>query len=72
MAAITIQTIPSFYTKLSEESLFTSSNTFEECIVCKDYGIAHHEDKTCYLPVCKYQIILLGNVKELLKKLDTF
>ena len=72
MAAIMLQTIPSFYTKLSERSLFISTNTYEKYIICKDYCIAHHDDKTCFLPACKYHIVLLGNVQELLKKLDTF
>ena len=40
-------------------------------VVCKDYCVAHHNDKTCFLPACNYQILLLGNVEELLKKLDT-
>ena len=71
MAAIMLQTKPTFYTKLSEKSLFISANTYEEYIVCKDYCIAHHDDKTCFLPSYKYQILLLGNVEELLKKLDT-
>ena len=72
MAAIMLQTIPSFYTKLSEKSLFICANTYEKYIVCKDYCVAHHDDKTCFLPSCKYHILLLGNVEELLKKLDTF
>ena len=72
MAAIKLQTIPSFYTKLSEKSLFISANTYQKYIVCKDYCIAHQDDKTCFLPSCKYSILLLGNVQELLKKLDTF
>ena len=72
MAAIKLQSIPSFYTKFSEKSLFISASTFEKYIVCKDNCIAHHDDKTCFLPACKYHIKLLGNVKELLKKLDTF
>ena len=72
MAAIMLQTIPSFYAKISEKSLFISATTYEKYIVCKDYCIAHHDDKTCFLPSCKYHIILLGNVQELLKKLDTF
>ena len=72
MAAIMLQTISSFYTKFSEKGLFFSENTFEKFIVCKDYCIAHHNDKTCFLPACKYRITLLGNVEELLKKLDTF
>ena len=72
MAAIMLQTIPIFYAKISEKSLFNSSTTYEKYIVCKDYCIAHHNEKTCFLPACKYQIVLLGNVQELLKKLDTF
>ena len=72
MPAIMLQAKPSFYPKLSEKSLFISANTYEKFLVCKDYCIAHHDDKTCFLPACKYHILLIGNVEELLKKLDTF
>ena len=72
MAATMLQTNPSFRAKVSEESLFISATTYEKYIVCRDYCIAHHNKKTCFLPACKYQIVLLGNVQELLKKLDTF
>ena len=72
MAAIMLQTIPSFYTKFSEKSLLNSANTYEKYIICNNYCIAHHDDKTCSLPSCKYPILLLGNVEELLNKLDTF
>ena len=72
MAAIMLQSIPSFYTKLSEKSLLISANTYEKYIDCKDYCVAHHDDKTCFLLSCKYHIILLGNVEELLNKLDSF
>ena len=41
-------------------------------LLCKDYCIAHHNEKTCFLPACKYHIVLLGSVQELLKMLDTF
>ena len=71
MAAIMLQTNPSFYAKISEKSLLISATTYEKYIVCKNYCIAHHNDKTCFLPACKYHIVLLGNVQELLKKLDT-
>ena len=67
-----LQTIPSLYAKISEISLFISGTTYEKYIVCKDYCIAHHNEKTCFLPACKYHIVLHGNVQELLKKLDTF
>ena len=67
-----LQTIPSFYANLSEKSLLISATTYEKYIVCKDYCIAHHNEKTCFLPACKYHIVLLGNFQELLKNLDTF
>ena len=72
MAAIMLQTIPGFHAKVSEKRLFISATTYEKDIVCKDYCIAHHNRKTCFLPACKYHIVLLRNVQELLKKLDTF
>ena len=72
MAAIMLQSISSFYAKTSEKNLFISATTYEKYIVCKDYCIVHHNEKTCFLPACKYHIVLLGNVQELLKKLDTF
>ena len=72
MAAIMSQTIPSLYTKVPEKNLVISANTFEKYIVCTDYCIAYHDKKTCLLLVCKYHNIILGNVEQLLKKLDTF
>ena len=62
---------PAFTQKFLKK-VFISASTYEKFIVCKDYCIAHHDDKTCFLPSCKYHIVLLGNVEELLKKLDTF
>ena len=41
-------------------------------IVCKDYCIAHHNDKTCFLPACNFHILLLGEIEEILHKLETF
>ena len=72
MAAIMLQTIPTFYAKNSEKSLFIYAKTYEEFIVCKDYCIAHHDNKTCSLPACKHHIKLLGEIEEMLHKLDTF
>ena len=72
MAAIMLQTIPSFYAKNSEKSLFFSATTYEKYFVCKEFCIAHHNGKTCFLPACKYHFVLLGNIQELLKKLDSF
>ena len=72
MAAILLQTIPSFYAKISGKSFFIYAKTYEKYIVCKNYSIAHHDDKTCFIPTCKNHIILLGVMEELLYKLDTF
>ena len=72
MAAIMLQTIPSFYAKISEKSLFICATTYEKYIVCEDYCTAYHDNTTCFLPAGIYHIVLLGNVQELLKKLDTF
>ena len=63
-----LQTIPRFYAKISEKSLFISAKTYEKYIVCKDYCIAHHDQKTCFLPVCEYHILLVGEIEELLKQ----
>ena len=69
MAAIMLQTMPSFYSKLSKKvSLFLQIHMK----IHWDYCIAHHDDKTSFLPSCSYHIILHGNVEGLLKKLDTF
>ena len=72
MAAIMLKSIPRIYTTYSEKCLFTSASTYERYIVCTDYCIAHHDDKTSFLPVFKYHNLIFGTVEELLKKLDTF
>ena len=72
MAPIMLQAIPSFYAKPSQKSLFISANIYEKNIVCKDYGIAHYDNTTCFLPACRYHIILLGEIEELLYILDSF
>ena len=72
MAAVMLQVIPSFYTNYSKNSLCVSANTYEKFIVSEEYCIARHDDKMCFLPNCRYHIILIGNIKDLLQKLDAF
>ena len=72
MAAIMLQAIPSFYTKLSEKKPVFLCKYIWKNNVCKDYCTANHDDKAWSLPSCKYHIILLGIIEELLKSLDTF
>ena len=72
MAAVMLQVIPSFHTNYSKNSLFISANTYEKYIVSKEYYVARPDDKMCFLPICGYHIILIGNIKELLQKLHAF
>ena len=72
MAAVMLQVILSFSTSYSKNSLFISGNTYEKYIVSKECCIAGHDDKMCFLPNCRYHIILIGNIKKLLEKLDAF
>ena len=72
MAAVMLQVIPSFSKTHSKNRLFVSANTYEKRIVSKEYCFARHDDKMCFLPSCRYHIFLIGNIKELLQKLDAF
>ena len=49
-----------------------SANTIGKYIWSKELCIARHVDKMCFLPDCRYHIIKLGDVRELLQKLDAF
>ena len=72
MAAVMLQVIPSFDTNYSKNSLFFSANTYEKYISSTEYCIARHNDKMCFLVKCRYHIIPIGNIKDLLQKLDAF
>ena len=65
MAAVMLQVIPSFYTNYSKNKLFISAYTYQKFIVSKEYCIARHDENMCFLPNCRYHIILTGNIKEL-------
>ena len=64
--------IPIFCTKYSKNSLFLFANTCEKYLLSKEFCIARHDDIMCFQPICRYHIILIGNLKELLQKLDSF
>ena len=72
MAAVMLQVIPSFYTNYSKNSLFISAKTYEKFNLSKEFCIGCHDDKMCLLPNCRYHIVLIGNIKDLLQKLDAF
>ena len=72
MEAVMLKMIPSFYTNYSKNSLFISANTYEKYILSKEYYIARQDDKMCFLTNFRHHINLIGNIKELLQKLDAF
>ena len=66
MAAVIIQVNPRFYTNYSSNSLFVSANTYQKNST-KEYCIARHDDKMCFLPSCRYHIKQISEIKELLQ-----
>ena len=72
MAAVMLQVIPGFYTSYSKNSLIFSANTYGKYFLNKEDCIACHHDKMYFLPNCRYHIILIGIIKEMLQKLDAF
>ena len=72
ISAEMIQVIPSFFANHSENSLFISANTYEKYILCKGFCMADHNGKVCFLPNCRYHIILIGNIDGLLQKMGAF
>ena len=60
------------YTNYSKNNLFLFANTYEKSIVSKEYCIACHDDKMCFLTNCRYHNSLIGNIKDLQQKLDAF
>ena len=68
MAAALLQVFPSVYTNYPENSLLISANTSEKYIVSNEYCIARHDDNMCFLPICRYHIILTGDIREWLQK----
>ena len=68
MAAVMLQVMPGFLKNYSKNGLFISANTYEKIKTSNAYCIAHDVDKMCFLPNCRYHIILIGDNKELLQK----
>ena len=67
MVAVLLQVITSFFTTYSKNSLFISANTDEKYNVSEECCFARHDDRICFLHICRYHIILIGNIKELLQ-----
>ena len=72
MAAVVLQVIPNIHTSFSKNKLFVSANRYEKYFVSKEYCIARHDDKMCFLPNCRFDTILIEDITEFLQILDAF
>ena len=72
MVAVMLEAIPSFFQKLSETSLFISTDDYEKFLVCRDYCVAAHVPAFCFLKNCKFHLLLIADkdLNDLLVKLD--
>ena len=54
-----------------QKTAFLFVQTQNKYIVSKGYCLAHHDAKKCFLTICLYHILSLGNLEELLQNLET-
>ena len=62
MAAVLLHVNPSFYAKLSKNSILSSISK-QKNIVRKEYGITHHDAELSFLPNCRYHNLMLVTMK---------
>ena len=72
MAAVILKVISSFHQNYSKDSVFIFAKTYENYILCKNYGNAHHDDKLLFLSNCGYHIVVILDIDELQEKRDAF
>ena len=70
--AVSLQVILSFYAQFVNSILSNTPYTYGKFISSNDYCFAYHEDKVCYLFICKYSNTLTGDIEEMLQKVDAF
>ena len=61
-----------FLCKVLIKPSIISASSYKKFFVSKEFCIAQHDAVMCSLRNCRYHILLLGIVKELLQKLDAF
>ena len=59
--AVMLQAIPSFFQKISETSLFISTDDYEKSLVCRDYCATAHDPAFCFLKDCKFYLLLIAD-----------
>ena len=58
MSAVMLKVTASFSGEFLENSLFISTDIFENFLVCRDYCVAPHNPACCSLINCQFQIHL--------------
>ena len=71
MAVVMLQVTPSFNAKYSKNSLLLQQKDDLKYNVSHWDCLAHHDAETCVLPICSYRMILLGDVEEFHRKLNS-
>ena len=61
MAAVMLQVILRFFGKISENSLFISTDKHENFLVCRDNCVASHNPAYCSLINCQFNILLIAD-----------
>ena len=61
-----------FFRRFFEKTFFSSANTHQIYIVSEKIFSAQHQDKVCFLPNCRYHLLLKGDIEDLLQKVDAF
>ena len=56
--------------KSFKKGRFISANTYDKHIVTKKQGFVRQDDKVCFLPICRYHIKLMGDLKKLVPWMD--
>lgn len=71
MAAVMIQLLPEFYKEYSKNSIYisTQSKNYDKFLINSKYCVANHN--TCTISNCTYHILIIGDVDNILKRLDS-
>ena len=57
-------TDPQLLCNILTNLLFNSAKTYQRHLVSKGYYLAHHDNKTCFLPISRYHIRLIWGIEE--------
>ena len=71
MEAVPLQVVPSFYTSF-QKTVFLLLQTLWKLYCELKKCVGRHDDKIAFVPNCRNHFVLIGDIKEVLQKLDAF